>query len=94
MAEPRSPLFLERGSYRQRRLMDAIRLLVILGAVLWMIPLLWPSGAGPQEGHEGIPMSRALLYIFGVWVVLIAACYGLARGVQKLPDSTDDTGEV
>ncbi|MGZ2257423.1 hypothetical protein [Roseobacter sp. A03A-229] len=91
MAEPRSPLFLERGSYRQRRLMDALRLLVILGAGLWMIPLLWPSGA---EVDEGIPMSRALLYIFGVWALLIAASYGLARRVHKLPDSDDETEEA
>lgn len=91
MEEPRSPLFLERGSYRQRRWMDALRLLVILGVVLWMIPLLWPSGS---EAGEGISMSRALLYIFGVWVLLILACYGLARRSHRLPEGDDDVGEV
>ncbi|WP_300061109.1 hypothetical protein [uncultured Roseobacter sp.] len=91
MAEPRSPLFLERGSYRQRRWMDAIRLLVILGVVLWMIPLLWPSG---EAADGSISMSRALLYIFGVWVLLIGACYGLVRRAQTLPDSADDGEEA
>ncbi len=88
MAEPRPPLFLERGSYRQRRWMDAIRLLAVLGLVLWMIPLLWPSG---DPTSEGVPMSRALHYVFGVWLLLIGACYGLTRRARTLPDRTDET---
>ncbi|MDX8347779.1 hypothetical protein SLH49_07250 [Cognatiyoonia sp. IB215446] len=61
------PVFLERASYRQRRLTDAVRLLPVLGLVLWGIPLLWGAeGAGPKSN------AGALLYVFGVWVALIA----------------------
>lgn len=66
----RPSLFLERQSYRRRRLTDAARLLPVLGAALIAIPLLWPSGEGEQGG---IPLSSAIFYIFFCWVVLIAA---------------------
>lgn len=74
---PGPPVFLARTSYRQRRLRDALRLLPVLGAVLFAVPLLWPQGAG-----EGVRMSTALLYIFGVWglvVVLAAVLTALMR---------------
>ncbi|WP_370303264.1 hypothetical protein [Pseudooceanicola sp.] len=62
------PLFLERQSYRRRRLMDAAKLLPILGAALFLIPLFWPT-----EGEAAVPMSRAMVFIFLVWAGLIGA---------------------
>ncbi|WP_187428774.1 hypothetical protein ROLI_017810 [Roseobacter fucihabitans] len=92
MARPGTPVFLERSRYRQRRMMDAVRLLAVLGAGLWMLPLLWPSaGVGTSES---LPMSRALLYIFGVWWVLIAAAYLLARQQRRMPETSDDAGPL
>ncbi|MDW3225534.1 MAG: hypothetical protein R8G34_22015 [Paracoccaceae bacterium] len=89
MARPGTPLFLERSGYRQRRVMDAVRLLAILGAGLWMLPLLWPSA---QVGApEAVPLSRALSYVFGVWAALIAAAYLLARQLRRIPEETDET---
>lgn len=69
----RSAIFLERRSYRQRRLMDALRLLPILGLLLWMLPLFWPLEAplGP------VGAARAIPYIFGVWALLIACSCAL-----------------
>ncbi|MEM1073616.1 MAG: hypothetical protein AAGI36_04150 [Pseudomonadota bacterium] len=69
MVRRTGPVFLERGSYRRRRMIDALRLIVMFGVCLWMIPVLWPSG--PSEGAEGVVLSRALFYVFGVWIVLI-----------------------
>ncbi|QBF32563.1 hypothetical protein [Thalassococcus sp. S3] len=70
-------VFLERQSYRRRRLLDAARFLPVLGALLFAFPLLWPK---PETG-EAVSMSSAMLYVFGVWAVLIglAACFGLAQ---------------
>ena len=65
-----SPLFLERRSYRQRRLMDAARLMPILGATLWAVPLLWGDGGGDDAGAR-VSNSNAMVYIFGVWVALV-----------------------
>jgi len=81
-SEPASPppVFLERQSYRRRRLTDAARLMPLLGAFLFAIPLLWP---GPDDTAAGdMPTSRAILYIFAVWAGLIvfSAWFGrLAR---------------
>ncbi len=76
MQDQRPPIFLERSSYRRRRLIDAARILPVLGLFLWLVPLLWPQGA------DGFPASRALLYLFGVWLalVLLAALVGLILG--------------
>jgi hypothetical protein len=74
MTEPRNPLFLGRGSYRQRRLADAARLLPVLGGVLLMLPLLWP-----RAGAEDVPRtSSAILYLFGCWTLLVLAAAVLA----------------
>ncbi|MEM9638377.1 MAG: hypothetical protein AAGA94_12075 [Pseudomonadota bacterium] len=89
MAPRGSPLFLERGSYRQRRVMDAVRLVVFLGAGLWMIPLLWPAQGAPAE--QAVPMSRALLYVFGVWTVLIVTSFYLAYRLRGMPEDPDDS---
>ncbi|WP_296423992.1 hypothetical protein [Yoonia sp.] len=74
---PKSPVFLERASYRQRRLRDAARLLPVLGAILWMIPLLWS-----RDQPAASTNADALLYTFGVWVALIVLSAVLSRGLR------------
>jgi len=73
----KSPLFLQRRSYRRRRLADAARLVPVIGAALWLVPLLW---------HDGARSSTALLYVFGVWALLIAATLILSRGLARSHD--------
>ncbi|OAN78118.1 hypothetical protein A8B82_10195 [Sulfitobacter sp. EhC04] len=76
---PERRMFLERRSYRMRRAMDALRLWPLVGLALWMVPLLWAvPGEGPGEGTGApMPMSSALRYIFGVWVLLILGALAL-----------------
>ncbi len=86
MAQP--PRFLHRKSYRRRRLMDAVRLLPFLGLVLWGLPLLWPVAEGPAEAPQHlIRTSSALLYLFGVWVLLVLAGWLLWRRTRGLSDA-------
>lgn len=73
----RQPTFLERASYRQRRLIDAARLLPLVGLVLWVIPLLWRSGTAESTSN-----GSALLYVFGVWVLLIICAAAIIRALQ------------
>jgi hypothetical protein len=75
MGKRPDPLFLERGSYRQRRLLDSVRLFIFVGALLWMIPVLWPAS---EADGTLVPMSTALFYVFGVWIVLILTAAALA----------------
>ena len=81
-------LFLERHSYRRRRLTDMARLLPVFGSALFLVPLLWP-GAG--DGGDGVPTSLAILYIFGVWAGLIglAALFGLGARLLAKGDGAD-----
>lgn len=81
----KGPVFLERQSYRRRRVMDAIRLLPVLGLAIWMVPLLWPVTQGAQDGLQ---TSDALRYLFGGWIILVAIGWGLWARRQRQAAST------
>ena len=66
-------------------MMDGLRLVVILGAILWVIPVFWP--VEDADGLAQVSMSRALFYVFGVWAVLIALSAALVRGLKEGPRS-------
>ncbi|AXX97230.1 hypothetical protein [Profundibacter amoris] len=83
MSERRQPLFLERESYRQRRTTDAARLLPVLGFLALGLPILW-------GGEGGRLTSVGVIYLFGVWVVLIAVAMLLARRLRRI-DAQQDT---
>lgn len=68
MSEGRSPLFLERQSYRGRRLVDFLRILPLIGGLLWAVPLLWPT-----DEESTVTTSEAIIYIFGVWFFMVLA---------------------
>lgn len=74
MPDRNEPLFLARETYRRRRLMDAARFLPFLGIFLFLVPALWAMDTG-----EG------LVYLFGVWAVLIAVAWAISR---RLPVSS------
>jgi hypothetical protein len=81
----RSQALLHRANYRQRRLRDAAKLLPVLGVLLWAIPLTWPAVS--QDDQAGIG-SAGLLYVFGVWVLLIvlgAALASMMRPIIETP---------
>ncbi|MEJ8560006.1 hypothetical protein QTO30_01260 [Yoonia sp. GPGPB17] len=87
---PPSSVFLQRASYRQRRIRDAARFIPFLGITLFAIPLAWTDGAAQDEID-----STALLYVFGAWVILIvltAALSGLMRddAAQHTQDPLDE----
>ncbi|MFW8593332.1 hypothetical protein [Cribrihabitans neustonicus] len=74
----------ERQTYRRRRLMDIARLLPVLGALLFAVPLLWPD-PDPYPAPDvpaGMPMSAAITYVFVIWALLIAAGFGFGLAVK------------
>lgn len=90
---PRPPVFLQKRNYRHRRMMDAVRMLAVLGLALWLLPLLWPEPNAPLDmGKEAIPTSVALRYLFGVWAGLIAAAFALWIYTRD-GDNTDQAGQ-
>lgn len=82
---PEVRLFLERRSYRRRRMMDAVRILPLLCTVLFLIvPLMWPTG---EVAGAAMSLSTAIWYLFTVWVLAIFASFGLWRRIRR-SDST------
>ncbi|WP_108482132.1 hypothetical protein [Oceaniglobus ichthyenteri] len=81
---PTEPLFLERQTYRRRRLMDAARILPVAGFILCMLPMLW---AGPGAADASVAVGG--LYLFGVWTLLIVTAGILSRRLIRAapPDS-------
>ena len=77
-------VFLEHQSYRRRRLMDVARLLPLLGAALFAVPLLWPGPKATKAGESDglVAMSDAITYVFVVWGALIAASVLFGFGVR------------
>lgn len=71
--------FLERQSYRRRRLIDSIRMLPVIGAVLWAVPLLWRQ----SEDSGTVMTSDAIIYIFMVWLLLVLGGGWLARSLKR-----------
>ena len=73
----RMPQFVERQTFRRRRMVDAACGLPFLGLVLWWLPLLW------RGTDEPVPTSQALIYIFSVWVALPAATGLLILAIRR-----------
>ncbi len=70
--------FLERQLYRRRRVIDALKLLPLIGAALFVLPAVM---LGEQAGSTG----TRLIYFFSVWFGLIIVCAVLVRLLQR-PD--------
>ncbi len=68
--KPLRPMFLARHGYRRRRIMDAARVLPVLGAFLFAVPLLW-SGQDGGDADTGI----GVIYLFAVWLGLIVSAF-------------------
>ncbi|MGB0798322.1 MAG: hypothetical protein ACPGRD_03270 [Planktomarina sp.] len=73
-------------SDRRRRLTDAALILPATGAVLVMVPLIWPKLA---DGFDGVRTSTALIYLFGIWTVMIVLAALLARLIKRSGLSDD-----
>ncbi len=76
MRPPARPLFLARRSYRYRRLVDSLRLLPVLGALLFIVPVL----GGPGRGLSTVGVAG---YLFAAWAVLIVLTAVLTRRVRR-----------
>ena len=55
-------IFLERRTYRRRRLIDAARLLPVFGMFIFAFPVLWAREIGTASGA---------VYLCGGWLLLI-----------------------
>jgi hypothetical protein len=78
MSRPPNPVFLERRTYRRRRLTDAARMLPFAGVLLFLVPLLW----APDPGTPASTV-RGVVFVFTVWAGLIVAAAWMARHLAR-----------
>lgn len=82
MSRPSEPVFLERQSYRRRRLGDAAKVLPVIGVALLLLPILWADDATTAGG---------ILFIFSVWAMLIAAAALISRRLSDYDPMSEPT---
>lgn len=75
---PNSQKFLDLKNYRLKRLVDAGKILPLLGAFALLFPL--PFFFIQKDGQHGA--AALALYMFLVWLVLIIAARLLMRPLQ------------
>ena len=68
---------------------DAARFLPILGAGLFLLPLLWKSPDAEPGAATGT--VAVMLYVFLVWIFLIGAAAILSRRIPKGDGTQSDT---
>jgi hypothetical protein len=66
---------------------DAARLMPFLGAFLWLLPLLWAPPPGQVRS-----LSQDAVYVFVVWLLLIACSMILGRLLASRPMGDDPAG--
>ncbi len=77
----RIPVFVERKTYRRRRMADAARMLPMLGALLFCLPLLWAIDDEPRT-------ALTMFYLFLVWIGL---CVVSATISAQLPEEVTNS---
>jgi len=87
MTKPSAPLFLEHRTYRRRRLLDAVRLLPFVGAILFLAPALMPRAAQ-------MDLSGRVVYIFAAWSLLILAIALSSRVARGVGAETEADAEA
>ncbi|WP_438960712.1 hypothetical protein [Nereida sp.] len=75
-------VFLQRDTYRRRRIGDAIKLLPIAGVVLFFMPLLLGTPEQPAQ------TSSLGLFIFFSWFALIGMSVLLVALFNRTPHTT------
>lgn len=80
MSRSSVPLFVERRTYRRRRMVDAARMMPLLGVGLFFLPLFW-------KAEDGSPASTVwvMVYLFAIWAGL-AILSGVVARLMAVPD--------
>ncbi|MQY43024.1 hypothetical protein GG681_10250 [Epibacterium sp. SM1969] len=77
--------FVDRRTYRRRRLMDISRMLPAFGLLLFVLPLMWLPAPGAEVGatETSRPLSSVLIYVFSTWVFLVSLSVIFGAAVKR-----------
>lgn len=79
------PLFLERSSYRRRRLGDVARILPVFALISILLPVWWMP--------EAVSLAGGALWLFGLWAALIALTAALHWALRAADIAANRAGE-
>ncbi len=91
MTERQPPVFVQRSTYRRRRLADGARLLPVLGTVMILIPLLWRQEGDTETLRDGARTAWVMTYLFLVWLALAVISGIMSRFLGGDPDDETRT---
>ena len=77
---PDRPLFLERASFRRRRLGDAARVLPVIAVLSVLVPVWWM----PRE----VSFASGAVWLFCLWAAMILAVWLLHRALLRAEAAT------
>lgn len=83
------PVFLQRRSYRRRRMMDAARMVPVAGALLFLVPVLWPQSDAHDGTGASVATSVSYIYLFGLWAGLILLAGVISWSARTWQDEED-----
>ncbi|MCB1367742.1 MAG: hypothetical protein KDK00_08265 [Rhodobacteraceae bacterium] len=75
MSDNSGPQFLDIRSYRRKRIVDAAKLLPVIGSIGLVAPVPFFFASIGETGQV-VPLA---LYFFGLWLVLIVLAFVLSR---------------
>lgn len=84
MSSGENPRFLDLKNYRLKRLIDAAKLLPLLGAAVLLFPLPFfflPDEIAVGDTQNAVPLG---IYLFAIWLVLIVAALILSRWLRDM----------
>ncbi|KZY35950.1 hypothetical protein A3731_16450 [Roseovarius sp. HI0049] len=92
MSAKKTPVFVQRRTYRRRRVADGARLLPVFGGILFLIPLLW-GGDSAETVADGGRTAWVMTYLFVVWFGLAVLSGILARFLVAEDEGNEEDGE-
>ncbi len=92
MTPPKQPVFLERGVYRRRRVVDAVKLLPMLGVAVFLLPVLLLDDTQAEQNST----ASRLVFFFCAWASLICIAFVLSRWLrpsEDVPNEAEGRGQ-
>ena len=80
--------FLDLKAYRRKRMVDAAKMLPVLGAILVLFPLPFLFSSTPDNPASALSVTRLAIYIFSVWLALITGGMILSRKLGRPDERT------
>ena len=80
MNTPKDKIFLPKDRYRNRRIIDAAKVIPFVTLFFGLMPIIWQSEAAPNN------LSTNFLYFVGLWILSIIVQVLITRALSRALD--------